>query len=54
VLDNVYIQYSEYDIDDMDENERKAVVTEFKTSLFDDLTIRIEDIFWGIENCSAN
>lgn len=29
----------------MTEMERAAVVTEFKCSLFDDLTIKVEDIF---------
>ena len=44
-LDNVYILYPPEDLEDMEEKERAAVVTEFKCHLFDDLIIRLEDIF---------
>ena len=48
VLWDVYTQHSKAALDDMDEDERAKVVTEFKCSLFDDLTIRLEDIFYRV------
>ena len=48
VLRDVYTQHSKAALDDMDEDERTKVVTEFKCSLFDDLTIRLEDIFYRV------
>ena len=48
VLRDVYTQHSKAALDDMDEDERAKVVTEFKCSLFDDLTIRLEDIFYRV------
>jgi len=48
VLRDVYTQHSKAALDDMDEDERAKVVTEFKCSLFDDLTIRVEDIFYRV------
>jgi len=48
-LHDVYQIYPEYAIKNMSDEEIAAIAYEFKTSLFDDLTIRIEDIFEGIE-----
>ena len=45
VLRGVYAQYPKYMLDEMKEEERAAVVTEFQCSLFDDLTIRLDDVF---------
>ncbi|MBR4544870.1 MAG: Uma2 family endonuclease [Oscillibacter sp.] len=45
VLHNVYAQFPQFMLDDMTEEERAAVVTEFQSVLFDDLTIRLEDVF---------
>ena len=48
VLHDVYTRYLPADLDDMTEEEKAAVVTEFKCTLFDDLTIRLEDIFYRV------
>ena len=45
VLDNVYSIYPDYILKKMNDEERAAVETELKCSLFDDLTIKLEDIF---------
>ncbi|MBQ9617718.1 MAG: Uma2 family endonuclease [Oscillibacter sp.] len=45
VLRGVYAQYPKYMLDEMKEEERAALVTEFQCSLFDDLTIRLDDVF---------
>ena len=45
VLRGVYAQYPQYMLDDMTEEERAAVVTEFQSGLFDDLTVRLDDVF---------
>jgi len=47
VMDNTYEFYAK---DELIENLERDFepVTEFKTSLFDDLTISINDIFWGM------
>lgn len=45
VLRGVYSQYPKFMLDDMKEEERAAVVTEFPCALFDDLTVRLEDVF---------
>ena len=47
-LDNVYFVYHDYDMYDMTEEERAGVVTEFKCSLYDDLVIRLEDVFYDL------
>ena len=48
VLWNVYMLYTEEMLKDMKEEERAAIVTEFQCSLFDDLTIRLEDVFYRV------
>ena len=45
ILCNVYHAYPVYLLEDMKEEERSSIVTEFRCSLFDDLTLRLEDIF---------
>ena len=42
---DVYHKYSASWLAEMDEEERAAVVTEFRCSLFDDLLISLEDVF---------
>ena len=49
VADNVYTLYPEDEIEDMTEAEKADIVYEFKTSLFDDFTIDIREIFEDIE-----
>lgn len=44
-LRDVYTQYTEEMFSDLTDEEKAAVVTEFHCSLFDDLTIRLKDVF---------
>lgn len=45
VLDNIYTLYSAEELEEMTGEEKAIVVTEFKCHLYDDLIIRLEDIF---------
>ena len=45
VLRDVYHKYPAYALEDMTEEERAEIVTEFSCALFEDLTIRVEDVF---------
>ena len=45
ILHDVYVIHPDYELTKMTEEERAALVTEFKCSLFDDLLISLEDIF---------
>lgn len=47
-LKEVYTVYPEYMLAAMKEAERAAIVTEFQCSLYDDLTISLEDIFYRV------
>ena len=47
-LDNVYSIYPEYVLEQMSEKEKAAIPTEFKTSLFDDLVITLDEVFEGL------
>ena len=44
-LRNVYHKYMAWELEYMKPEERTAIVTEFRCSLFDGLTIRVDDIF---------
>ena len=44
-LDNVYTLYPAEELAEMTEEEKAAVITEFKCHLFDDLIICLDDIF---------
>ena len=44
-LDNVYTRYPDEDLAEMTDEEKAAVITEFKCHLYDDLVIRLDDIF---------
>jgi len=46
MLYDVYALYPDWQLAQMSEDERAAVVTHFKCSLFDDLDISLEDIFY--------
>ena len=46
VLHNIYTMRPDWELAQMSEEEREAVVTHFKCSLFDDLDISLEDIFY--------
>lgn len=45
VLREVYQQYPDFMLRRMSEEEKAALVTEFRCSLFEDLPIRLEDVF---------
>ena len=46
-LDGVYTVYDEFDLEELAEQGLEPVY-EFKTSIFDDLIIKIEDVFEGL------
>ncbi len=45
-LYDIYALHSDWELEQMSEEERAALVTHFKCSLFDDLDISLEDIFY--------
>ena len=47
-LREVYTQYPDYMLNNMTEDERAAVTTGFQCSLFDDLMIKVDDIFYRV------
>lgn len=47
-LNEVYAMEPDYMLAKMTEEERSALVTHFKCTLFDDLDIQLEDIFYGL------
>jgi len=46
VLHDIYALHPDWEVEKMSEEERAALVTHFKCSLYDDLEIAIEDIFY--------
>ena len=46
ILYDIYVLHPDWQIAQMPDEERAAVVTHFKCSLFDDLEIFLEDIFY--------
>lgn len=48
VLNEVYAMEPDYMLAKMTEEERAAIPTQFKCSLFDELDIQLEDIFYGL------
>jgi len=46
VLHDIYALHPDWELAQMNEEERAAVITHFKCSLFDDLDISLEDIFY--------
>ena len=47
-LDEIYTHYHDYELEEMTDEEKAAVVTEFKTSIFDDLIIPVNEVFWRV------
>lgn len=45
VLDNIYTLYPAEELAEMTDEEKATVMTEFKCHLYDDLVIRLDDIF---------
>ena len=48
-LHQVYSVYPDWMLAKMKPEEREAVITEFRCSLYDDLNIKVEDIFYRIK-----
>ena len=48
VFRDLYTHFTEETYNDLTDAEKAAVVTEFQCSLFDDLTIRVEDVFYRV------
>lgn len=46
VVHDIYALYPDWQLEQMNEEERSHVVTHFKCGLFDDLDISLEDIFY--------
>ena len=46
VLDGHYTRYSEEELEEMSEEDRAAVITHFQCSLYDDLELSLDDIFY--------
>ena len=46
ILHNIYALYPDWELARMSEEERSALETHFKCSLFDDLDISLEDVFY--------
>lgn len=45
VLEDIYTDYDEYELERMSEEDRGSIVTEFKTAAFDGLVFNIAEIF---------
>ena len=45
VLREIYMQPADWELKNMTDEEKGALVTEFKCRLYDDLAIRLEDVF---------
>ena len=46
VLRDVCFHYSVSALEDLTEEEKSEIVTEFRPAIFDDLTVRLEDVFY--------
>lgn len=50
-LDGEYFKYSEDELDTLTDEEKAAERTEIKVGIFDDLIVKVDDIFsWGYDN----
>ena len=49
-LDEEYMCVPEDELNEMDDEEKAAIKTDIKLSIFDDLTIGVEEIFFDIED----
>mgnify|MGYP002622391843 CR=1 FL=1 len=49
-LEEIYMICPEEEFNEMDDEEKAAIKTDIKLSIFDDLTISVEDIFFDIED----
>ncbi len=50
-LENSYAKYSDYDFENLTDEEKSAVKYEIKVSILDDLYVKIDDIFsWSYDS----
>lgn len=49
VLRDVYYHYRAYELEDMTEEEKSEVVTEFHPAIFGDLSVRLSDVFYRVD-----
>lgn len=49
-LDEIYTFCTEEEFNELDEDDKAAIKTDIKLSIFDDLTVSVEDIFYDIED----
>ena len=45
IADNTYVIHDDFDLFEMTQEEKAGIITQFKTSLFDDLIIDINEVF---------
>ena len=48
-FDKIYRVYRDYDLEAMTDEEKAGIIKEFRTSLFDDLIISVEEVFENVE-----
>lgn len=48
VLEYIYAIYPDYIIEKMTEDEKQKIITQYKTSIFPDLTISLDDVFYNV------
>ena len=49
-LDEIYNFYPEDELNDLDDEDKAEIKTDIKLSIFDDLTVNVEEIFYDIED----
>ena len=47
-LGDVYYYYRPYELDDMTDEEKAELVTEFRCALFEDMVVRLADVFYYV------
>ena len=49
ILDDVYGQYTKEELEQFDERERAQIKNKIKVSIFDDLYVDVDDVFYGMD-----
>ena len=49
ILDDVYAKYTESELEQLDEEERAQIKDKIKVSIFDDLYVDVDDVFYDID-----
>ena len=47
-MKDIYSLYPDYELEDMTDEEKSEIITKFKTSLYDDLIISLDDVFENV------